>query len=47
MIRNWGIKGILIFMGGAAVMIGGIAAGGGSEVMLKAARVCLECIGIG
>jgi len=43
--RRW--PGLLLLTVGAALLAVGIAAGQPGNVMAKAIRICLECIGIG
>jgi hypothetical protein len=45
MSRKW--RTILLFAAGAALLVWGITRGEVREVFLKAAAICLECIGIG
>ena len=39
-------KYILLVLGGAFIVAGALA-GGYTQVLMKAVRICLECIGIG
>ena len=41
------LPGIALVLLGAALMGIGIALGQSGQVMMKAVRVCLECVGIG
>ncbi len=41
------LKGIIIAAAGLLLIISGIGNGSADSVLSKAARICLECIGIG
>lgn len=38
---------LALILAGCLLILGGIAAGQPAQVMAKAVRVCLECVGIG
>ena len=40
-------KGLIVLMAALAMLAAGIALGQHSQVLGKAIRICLECIGIG